>query len=111
MGHSDHCFVTGNSFLKNLYQEEQTSGPTVAGSNKDLRTSICFLALASDNAKDMLDLEYCEGLKMTAMEDGGPAAITLTEATFDKDLGERACIYREYFRQCDIYQRRGIKSN
>ena len=43
------------------------------------------------------------------MQTGGPESITISDSTFSRDLGERACTYREFFRQSDIYQKWKIK--
>ena len=99
-----------NRALANLYNEEVQASPTVAQANKDLRTSMCFLVLAADNAADWINLTYCKDLKMHAQEAGGPESIKIESATFKLDLAERACTYREYFRQSDIYQKWGIKN-
>lgn len=98
-----------NRSLRTLYKEELRSSPTVAEANRDLRTSMCFLVLGAENAKEWIDPELCAGLKMEAMEKGGPESFTISKSTFDKDLSERACAHREYFRQSDIYQKWGIK--
>jgi hypothetical protein len=99
-----------NRTLRSLYWEERNATPTVAQSNRDLRTSMCFLALGAENASDWIDTDLCEGLKMQAMQPGGPESITLNHETFTQDLGKRACTYREFFRQSDIYQKWRIKN-
>jgi hypothetical protein len=99
-----------NRSLRSLYNEELKSSPTVAQANRDLRTSMCFLLLGAENAGEIIDTNLCIGLKMEAMQRGGPETITLTDATFKKDLSDRACTYREFFRQSDIYQKWRIKN-
>lgn len=98
-----------NRSLQNLYNSELRSPPSVAQSYKDLRTSMCFLVLGAENVEQWIDLRLCHGLKMEAMEPGGPESVTLSSAIFKQDLSARACTFREYFRQSDIYQKWGIK--
>jgi hypothetical protein len=99
-----------NRTLNTLYNEEKRSGPTVAQANRDLRTSMCFLVLGAENAKNYINTEFCRGLKMEAIQVGGPESITITDSTFNQDLSDRACTYREFFRQSDIYQKWRIKN-
>lgn len=99
-----------NRTLRKLYKEERGASPTVAQSNRDLRTSMCFLVLGAENVKEWIDAKLCAGLKMDATEVGGPESFTIDKSTFSKDLNDRACTYREYFRQSDIYQKWGIKN-
>lgn len=100
-----------NRTLRTLYKGElRTKDPTEAKSNHDLRTTMCFLVLGAVNVKDKIDVELCTGLKIEAAKDGGPESITITDSTFGQDLSERACTYREYFRQSAIYDRWGIKN-
>lgn len=99
-----------NRSLQKLYNSERRSTPSVAQSYRDLRTSMCFLILGAENVEQWVDLRLCSGLKMEAMEPGGPESVTLSADTFKQDLAKRACTYREYFRQSDIYQKWGIKN-
>lgn len=98
-----------NRTLRTLFKEEHHASPSVAQANRDLRTSMCFLVLGAENAKDWIDTELCSGLKMEAVQKGEPESITISKSTFDKDLSDRACTHREYFRQSDIFQKWGIK--
>lgn len=99
-----------NRALYRLYNDEINSTPTVAQAYRDLRTSMCFLVLGAENAAHYINTNLCVGLKMEAREPGGPESLTLAHETFKKDLAERACTYREYFRESDIYQKWGIKN-
>ncbi len=94
-----------NRSLKKLYNEERTSTQTVAQANRDLRTSMCFLLLGAENAGKWIDTTLCSGLRMEAVQEGGPESITINDTTFSRDLNERACTYREFFRQSDIFQK------
>ncbi len=98
-----------NRTLQNLRREELNSSATVAQANRDLRTSLCFLVLGAENVEEWIDVSLCTGLKMEAIQPGGPETITITNSTFKTDLGDRACTYREFFRQSDIYQKWKIK--
>lgn len=100
-----------NRSLQRLYLDEKKSGPTVGRAYRDLRTSMCFLILGAENAQKWINTSYCEGLKLESMEPGGPESITITKSTYDQDLSHRACTFREYFRQSDIYQKWGIKQS
>jgi hypothetical protein len=99
-----------NRTLTSLYNEELQSSKTVAQANRDLRTSMCFLLLGAENANEWIDTRLCSGLKMEAMQPDGPETITLNSSTFGVDLDKRACSYREFFRQSDIYQKWRIKN-
>lgn len=99
-----------NRTLRTYYNEELRSQPTVAQSKRDMRISMCFLVLGAENVGKWIDADLCTGLKMDAMEPGGPQSPTIDATTFGKDLGQRACTSREYFRQSDIYQKWGIKN-
>lgn len=99
-----------NRTLQKLYWEEKRGSPTVAQANRDLRTSMCFLVLGAENVASWIDINLCTGLKMEAMEPGGPETMTINAETFKKDLAQRACTYREFFRQSDIYQKWGIRN-
>lgn len=98
-----------NRTLWNLYQEELRSSPSMAKMNKDLRTGMCFVALGSPNMSQYINLNLCRGLKIEASIPGGPESVTLSDETFNKDIADRACLYREYIRQSDIYQKWQIK--
>jgi hypothetical protein len=99
-----------NRTLRDLYQQELRSSPTVAKENRDLRTSMCFLLLGAENVDKYIELSLCKGLKMTAIERGGPESVTIDESSFTKDLSDRACTHREFFRQSYIYQKWRIKN-
>ena len=99
-----------NRTLRKLYDEELKSSKTVAQANRDLRTSMCFLLLGAENSGKYIDADLCNGLKMEAMQIGGPESITITSSSFNTDYGDRACTYREFFRQSDIYQKWRIKN-
>lgn len=99
-----------NRSLQKLYNEEKLLSPTAAKGKKDLRTSMCFLVLGAENVDEYIDSDLCSGLKMKARQTGGPESITINASTFKQDLKDRACTYREYFRQSDIYQKWGIKN-
>lgn len=98
-----------NRLLKKFKEEEERSAGTVAKTKRYARTELCFLLLSVPNAADKLDIEYCSGLKFDAVIPGGPQTISLTTETFSKDLNDRACTYREFFRQSKIYENWGIR--
>lgn len=93
-----------NKLLKKLYKEEKEAGKTVSEGLRYKRTQMCFLLLSVDSASEIIKTKYCEGLKFSAIAPGGPETIELTQTTFNKDLKERACLYRDYFRQTKIYE-------
>ncbi|MBA2405790.1 MAG: hypothetical protein H0V66_13525 [Bdellovibrionales bacterium] len=100
-----------NRTLRTLRQEElRTRDRDEAQANRDLRTQMCFLVLGAVNVADHIDISLCSGLKMNATETGGPESITINAKTFTKDLGQRACTYREFFRESDIYQKWNIRN-
>jgi hypothetical protein len=103
-----------NRSLRTIYKEEmiatQNKKHSVAQAKRDMRTSMCFLVLGAENVEKWIDIDLCTGLKMDAMQPGGPQSPTIDDSTFNKDFGDRACTSREYFRQSDIFQKWGIKN-
>ena len=103
-----------NRSLQTIYKEEmiatQNKKHSVAQAKRDMRTSMCFLVLGAENVEKWIDIDLCTGLKMDAMQPGGPQSPTIDDSTFNKDFGDRACTSREYFRQSDIFQKWGIKN-
>jgi hypothetical protein len=98
-----------NRSLRNLYQEELRSSPSIAKINRDLRTGMCFVAMGASNVSQFIDLSLCRGLKIDSSIPGGPDSATLTNEIFNRDIADRACLYREYIRQSDIFQKWQIK--
>jgi hypothetical protein len=98
-----------NRILNKLKWEEENSTGTVARSKRYARTEMCFLLLAVPNVDDYVDIKNCQGLKMNSVVRGGPETITIGQATFNEDMNDRACVYREFFRQSKIFETWGIK--
>ncbi len=98
-----------NRILNKLKTEEETATGTIARSKRYARTEMCFLLLAVPNVDDYVDIKLCQGLKMNSVVKGGPETITITQATFNQDMNDRACVYREFFRQSKIFETWGIK--
>ena len=98
-----------NRILNKLKWEEENSTGTVARSKRYARTEMCFLLLAVPNVDDYVDIKNCQGLRMNSVVRGGPETITISQATFNQDMNDRACVYREFFRQSKIFETWGIK--
>lgn len=98
-----------NRILNKLKWEEESSTGTVAKAKRYARTEMCFLLLAVPDVDDYVDIKLCQGLKMNALTRGGPETITISQATFNQDMNDRACVYREFFRQSKIFETWGIK--
>lgn len=98
-----------NKLLGQLKAEEERAQPTVARAKRNARTQLCFLLLSVPDARYNIYTGYCDGLKMEPLIQGGPESIKLTADTFRKDLNDRACEYREFFRKSKIYENWGIK--
>lgn len=104
--------IFGNNVNRILYKlkwEEENSTGTVAKSKRYARTEMCFLLLAVPDVDDYVEIKYCQGLKMNSVVRGGPETITITQATFNQDMNDRACEYREFFRKSKIFETWGIK--
>lgn len=98
-----------NRILSRLYQEEQESSGTIAKAKRYARTEMCFLLLTVPDAEYYVDTRLCAGLKFSSIAPGGPETIAISNETFKKDLNDRACVYREFFRQSKIFENWGIK--
>jgi hypothetical protein len=98
-----------NKILKRLYKEEYRSSGTIAAAKRYARTEMCLLLLSVPSATKYVDIQYCIGLGFDPVVQGGPSTPKITWEIFDKDLNDRACTYREYFRQSKIYENWGIK--
>jgi hypothetical protein len=98
-----------NRILSKLLEEEQKSTGTIAKSKRYARTEMCFLLLSVPNAEKTVKTHLCEGVQLKAVVAEGPATETITRNSFRSDFNERACIYREFFRQSKIYENWGIK--
>ncbi|MGE3611768.1 MAG: hypothetical protein AB7I27_19420 [Bacteriovoracaceae bacterium] len=93
-----------NRILKRLYNDEINSGKTTAEAKRYARTELCFLLLSVDKVDEWINTKFCEGLKFNPISKGAPETITLSQDIFKKDLKERACIYRDYFRETKIFE-------
>lgn len=98
-----------NRILAKLKNEEQWADKTVASAKRYARTEMCFLLLSVPDAADYVDTRLCDGLKFEAVVAGGPETTVLSRSTFQKDLNDRACEYREFFRKSKIYETWGVK--
>lgn len=98
-----------NKTLKRLKKEEDESKGTIAASKRYARTELCYLLLSVPDLEEEVEVKYCEGLKLDPVLPGGPSTTALTAQTFKKDLNDRACTYREFFRSSKIYENWGIK--
>lgn len=97
--------------LKKLYQDELSSSGTIAKAYKNQRTQMCFLLLSVPNVLDFVNVSYCDGTKLDALVSGGPTTKMLNINSYQTDLNDRACIYRDFYRQNKIYENWAIKSN
>lgn len=95
--------------LKKLEFEERTSTGTVARAKRYARTELCFLLLSVPDIEYHVNFNFCSGLQMTSIVDGGPSTVTLSPDVFKRDLNDRACVYREFFRSSKIFETWGIK--
>ncbi|MFP5384863.1 MAG: hypothetical protein ACLGHN_02205 [Bacteriovoracia bacterium] len=98
-----------NRILQKLKYEEETSSGTIARSKRYSRTEMCFLLLGVPNLNQYVSHELCEGLQMKSRIAGGPETFKISREVFEKDISERACEYREFFRRSKIYDTWGIK--
>lgn len=99
-----------NRTLGNLYAEESQVSRTMAETNRNMRRKLCFVALAAENVDRYIKLDYCKGLQFETSDPEGPKSIIIGEDTFKLDLTDRACVYREFLRQKDIYKKWRIKN-
>lgn len=104
-----------NGFLKTFYkpigtilfrlqQDELNSTGTVARSKRYSRTEMCFLLLGVPEVDTYVRTTYCSGLQMISTLQGGPQTFVIDQSVFDRDISDRACEYRDFFRKSDIYR-------
>ena len=95
--------------LEKLMKEEEASTGSVARAKRYSRTELCFQLLAVPDVEKFIDTKLCTGLKFESVVKGGPESVVLNPDIFKKDLNDRACEYREFFRRSKIYETWGIK--
>ena len=98
-----------NRILSKLQKEEKNANVTVARSKKYSRTELCFLLLSVPEVQAYVDIRYCDGLRLESVISGGPQSFVISPEVFKKDMNDRACEYREFFRKSKIYETWGIK--
>ncbi len=98
-----------NRILSKLQKEEKNANITVARSKKYSRTELCFLLLSVPEVQAYVDIRYCDGLRLESVISGGPQSFVISPEVFKKDMNDRACEYREFFRKSKIYETWGIK--
>lgn len=92
------------SILHRLQQDELNSSGTVARSKRYSRTEMCFLLLGVPEVDTYVRTTYCSGLQMLSTLPGGPQTFVIDQGIFDRDISDRACEYRDFFRKSDIYR-------
>ena len=98
-----------NRILNKLENEERFSTGTIARAKRYARTELCFLLLSVPDIHNYVNTTSCAGLKMNSIINGGPESVTLSQDVFKRDLNDRACVYREFFRSSKIFETWGIK--
>lgn len=95
--------------LSKLQQAERNNTGTVAQSKRYSRTEMCFLLLGVPELNRYVRTDYCSGLQMKSVLPGGPETFVISQEVFNKDISDRACEYRDFFRRSKIFRDLGIK--
>ncbi len=98
-----------SKILMRLFNEERNATGTIARSKRNARTQMCHLLLGVPDILNYVNVSYCEGLKMDPLVVGGPDTPALNQNSYTRDYNDRACVYREFFRQTRIYENWGIR--
>ncbi len=98
-----------NRILGRLYNESHSSTGSIALTQKKALSRMCHLLLGVPHVLNYVNVSYCEGAKMDALVKGGPETKPLNLDSFKQDLNDRACVYREFFRQNKIFENWGIR--
>jgi hypothetical protein len=101
------------SVLESYVKRAKQNGETANGTYTGLRTNLCLKLLSAPIWPKKIPPELCSGLQLKSKIPGGPPSIAITRAMIDQartsqvDYDKRACAYRNYLRNSDIYQWRG----
>ena len=92
-----------NRILARRYNSMINSTGTEASSHRFALTHTCHLLLAVPDVLDYVNVTYCFGLNLKG-EGHGPVTAGLTMESFKKDLNDRACIERDFYRENKIFE-------
>jgi hypothetical protein len=98
-----------NRILARLYSESNSSTGTIATTQKRSLARMCHLLLGVPHILNYVNVSYCQGSKMDPLIKGGPETKPLNVDSYKQDLNDRACVYREFFRQNKIFENWGIR--
>ena len=86
------------------HRDSDISGPAIKS-----RAKFCFLLAALPEWPRGVWKGHCNGLKIEAMYKDGPDTREISETLLRERLKKRACLYRNYFRDSEIYRQWNIK--
>ena len=92
-----------NKILARLYNDSINTSGSEAKAHKDDLTQMCFKALAIPRLESFINTRYCVGLKLSGRL-GAPDSEVLGQTTFSKDVNDRACMLRDFYRHNKIYE-------
>jgi hypothetical protein len=94
-----------NRIMARMYRDASNTSGSEAKAHKDALTQMCFkiLAIPQLGIESYINTSYCMGLKLSGRY-GAPDSETITAETFSKDLNDRACIMRDFYRHSKIYE-------
>ncbi|MFN8370894.1 MAG: hypothetical protein U0T83_09765 [Bacteriovoracaceae bacterium] len=90
--------------LKEIQALENSSPTELKSVYKRQRTELCFGILAVPNWPSSISKEYCQGLSLDPLTQGGPSSSVIDHTMFEAPITKRACIFRDYTRKSKIYQ-------
>ncbi|MDA8791621.1 hypothetical protein N9N67_00170 [Bacteriovoracaceae bacterium] len=73
------------------------------------RAELCFGLLAAPQWHKKIPRSYCMDMKLKSYFKNGPSTQPISNDLINKSMKEKACVYRDYFRENEIYERWGIK--
>ncbi|MBD66080.1 MAG: hypothetical protein CME62_12790 [Halobacteriovoraceae bacterium] len=73
------------------------------------RAHMCLLLASLPTWPEQVYKNYCYGMQLQSIQEGGPSTPVITEEFLNKSFKERSCIFNEFLERSKIYQDWGIK--
>jgi len=103
--------IFGNKIQKVLeYYDRQAerSGEDMRGPNKRSKASLCLKLLGLDQWPRKIPFKLCEGEQLFHQNPKGPKSVEITTEELNRPYQEKACHYRTFLRNSEIFEKFGI---